>query len=129
MKKRSFLLFLAGVVVGSLLILTACSNMPITQPENIPGIKLCQAGREADSLLANIMTIFVVTVPEGSNPISYAWDFGDTTSSVITNIPQVEHRYIAAGNYVARVVVTYADGGSTTYSRNVRVYVAGSSIG
>ena len=124
MKKRSFLLFLAGVVVGSLLILTACSNMPITQPENIPGIKLCQAGREADSLLANIMTIFVVTVPEGSNPISYAWDFGDTTSSVITNIPQVEHRYIAAGNYVARVVVTYADGGSTTYSRNVRVYVA-----
>lgn len=125
MKKRSFLLFLAGVVVGSLLILTACSDMPtIAQPENIPGIKLSQGGRDVDSLLANIMTIFVVTVPEGSNPISYAWDFGDTTSSVITNIPQAEHRYTAAGNYVARVVVTYADGGSTTYSRNVRVYVA-----
>ena len=77
MKKRSFLLFLAGVVVGSLLILTACSDMPtITQPENIPGIKLSQGGRDVDSLLANIMTIFVVTVPEGSNPISYAWISG-----------------------------------------------------
>ena len=124
MKKQHALFFLAGVVVGVLLILTACSDMPtITQPENIPGIKLSQGGRDVDSLLVNIMTIFVVTVPEGSNPISYAWDFGDSTSSVITNIPQTEHRYIAAGNYVARVVVTYADGGSTTYSRNVKVYV------
>jgi len=94
----------------------------ITQPEDFPGIKLFQGGKEVDSLLVNVIVIYTVTLPEeGGNPISYSWNFGDNISDT-TNVPQVEHRYVAAGNYVVQVVVTWADGSQVTYSRDVRVY-------
>ncbi len=121
--KMKHLFFLAGAVVV-LLILAACSDMPTmppTESEDLPGIKLCQGGREVDSLLVNIMTIFMVTVPEGTNPVSYSWSFGDSVG-VITNVPQAEHRYVTVGNYLARVTLAYADGSSTTYSKAIRVY-------
>jgi len=107
--------------VGVLLILAACSDMPTVVEPADNGIKMYQGGREVDSLLVGIMTIFMVTVPEGTNPVSYSWSFGDSVG-VITNVPQAEHRYIATGNYLARVTLAYADGSSTTYSKAIRVY-------
>lgn len=124
--KRHFLLISLAVVVGGLLLLTACSDMPtITQPEeNLPGIKLFQGGREVDSILVNVIVIYTVTLPEeGGNPISYNWNFGDSVADT-TNVPQVEHRYVSVGNYIAQVVVTWADGSQITYSRGIRVYTA-----
>ena len=124
--KRQIRLMCLAVVGVLLLLLTACSDMPtITQPEeNLPGIKLSQGGKEVDSVLVNVIVIFRVTLPEEEgNPISYNWNFGDSVADT-TNVPQVEHRYVVAGNYVVQVVVTWADGSQITYSRNIRVYTA-----
>ncbi len=48
---------------------------------------------------------------------SYAWDFGDGSARVSTNLPTVQHTYTAAGTYTARlVVVDQQDAISTTVS-------------
>ncbi len=118
MKRISFLL--AGV---ALLLLAACSDMPtVVESADTFGIEMCQGGREVDSLLVDIMTIFTVVVPSGTTPVSYCWVFGDSTPAVYTGFAQVEHRYTEVGTYLVMVEVTYSNGHTITYSRSIVVY-------
>ena len=52
--------------------------------------------------------------------VSYAWDFGDGSSSTSSN-PVVQHTYTAAGAFTARVSVTDNRGGTSSASAAVQV--------
>ncbi len=45
---------------------------------------------------------------------SYTWNFGDGTSPLITTVPTTTHTYVEGGTYTASVIITDADGTSTT---------------
>jgi hypothetical protein len=122
MKKRSIFFGLAAML--AMVFLAACSDMPTipTVPDdNTPGIKLSQGGKNVDSLLVNIWAAFSVNT-SGSSPVSYLWNFGDGTATVNTTFAQTEHRYVSTGNFTVSVQVGYSNGGSHTYTRQVRVY-------
>ena len=122
MKKMSFFFGLAAML--AMVFLAACSDMPTvpTVPDdNTPGIKLTQNGKNVDSLLVNIYALFSVNVA-GSSPVSYQWNFGDGTPTVNTTFAQTEHRYVITGTFAVSVQVSYSNGGSNTYARQVRVY-------
>lgn len=55
--------------------------------------------------------------PEGT-PLTYAWDFGDSTSSTLAN---PTHTYAAAGQYIARLTVS--DGENSSFSTPIAINV------
>ena len=57
----------------------------------------------------------VVAFTDGSlnAPVSWSWDFGDSTTS---NIQNPSHTYLAAGTYTVKLTVTNADGSSSVTS-------------
>lgn len=124
MKKMSFFFGLA--ILLAMAFMVGCSDMPTVPnvPPDDTGIKLTQNGKDVDSLLVNVFAIFTVNVT-GSSPVSYLWTFGDGTPAITTTFAQTEHRYIATGTFITSVVVAYSNGGSNTYTRQVRVYQPG----
>ena len=54
----------------------------------------------------------------GTAPLTYAWTFGDGANSTL---PDPSHRYLGAGNYTARVVVTDATGVASISSVNLSI--------
>ena len=124
MKRRVLFFGLAILLVMSFLV--GCSDMPTVPsiPPDDTGIKLTQNGKNVDSLLVNIYALFSVNVA-GSSPVSYQWNFGDGTPTVNTNFAQTEHRYVTVGTFTASVQVSYSNGGSNTYARQVGVYQPG----
>jgi hypothetical protein len=121
--KRRVLFFFGLAILLVMSFLVGCSDMPTipTIPgDNTPGIKLAQGGKDVDSLLVNTWAVFSVNTT-GSSPVSYSWEFGDGTSAS-TTFAQTEHRYVSTGTFTASVQVSYSNGGSNTYTRQVRVY-------
>ncbi len=53
------------------------------------------------------------TDPSGAEIVSFNWNFGDGHTSTAAPL-QAFNRYAQAGNYVARVTITTADGRSAT---------------
>lgn len=125
MKRRVLFFGLAAML--AMVFLAACSDMPTSPsvlPDDTPGIKFVQGGKNVDSLLINIWAGFTVNT-SGSSPVSYIWNFGDGTSAVNTTFAQTEHRYVTTGTFTVSVQVSYSNGGSNTYNRQVRVYQPG----
>lgn len=58
------------------------------------------------------------TVAAGRTITGYAWDFGDGGTSTG---PIVSHQYLAAGNYMVRLLVTDSAGQTTVVSRTITV--------
>ncbi|WP_299924526.1 ThuA domain-containing protein [uncultured Nocardioides sp.] len=58
---------------------------------------------------------------DGDIPVTYAWDFGDDTSSTDAN---PSHTYTTPGTYVVTAVVTDSRGAKTTRTLEVRVRAA-----
>ncbi len=54
----------------------------------------------------------------GTNPVSYAWDFGDGTTG---NTANPQHTYVAAGLYNVCVDITTANGCIATYCNTITV--------
>lgn len=121
MKRRVLFFGLAAML--AMVFLAACSDMPTIPVVPDDGIKLSQGGKNVDSLLVNIWAGF--TVNTTGSPVSYLWTFGDGTPNVTTTFAQTEHRYVNIGTFTASVEVTYSNGNSNTYTRQVRVYQPG----
>jgi gliding motility-associated-like protein len=66
-----------------------------------------------------LLNFFVYPGPYVANPVSYAWDFGDGTTS--TTAP-TSHSYSANGNYQVRVIATDANGCADTAVSPIMVY-------
>ena len=65
-------------------------------------------------------SITVTITDQSISAVSYAWDFGDGTTSNSANPPA--HFYGSAGAYVLSLTVTNALGCTHTFSRTVNVY-------
>ena len=65
--------------------------------------------------------------PDMDDALSYAWDFGDSTSK---NVPYAAHRYAAPGNYTARLTVTtsHFDGKEVSVVRVFNITVDGAIL-
>jgi PKD repeat protein len=64
------------------------------------------------------LTVGVVDDASPGSALTYDWNFGDGSAHATTAAPS--HTYSTAGDYVVRVRVTDADGGSTYFSQVVR---------
>jgi PKD repeat protein len=70
---------------------------------------------------STIQSLTVDFTDNSSNaPTSWAWNFGDQTSSTEQN-PQ--HTYSAAGTYTIELIATNADGASEVYSESITLVV------
>ena len=62
-----------------------------------------------------------VTDPDSDTPLSYAWSFGDTTTSTLANPSKT---YTTPGKYTVSLTVTDARGAKTTKTLEINVTVA-----
>lgn len=67
---------------------------------------------------APLPVAFTANIQGGDAPLTYAWDFGDTTTAATQN---ANHTYTADGSYQAKLTVTDADGDAA--SANVTIVV------
>ncbi len=68
------------------------------------------------SICAPLIEHFINT---SVNAVSYAWDFGNTGTSVLTNPTQP---YTSAGSYTPRLIATDAHGCKDTTTRTLKIY-------
>ena len=62
-----------------------------------------------------------VTDPDGDTPVTYAWSFGDTTTSTVANPSKT---YTTPGKYTVSLTVTDARGAKTTKTLEINVTAA-----
>jgi PKD repeat protein/glucose/arabinose dehydrogenase len=60
----------------------------------------------------------VASDPEGDEPLTYAWTFGDGATS---NVANPKHIYTRSGKHTARLVVTDARGGAATSTIDISI--------
>jgi immune inhibitor A len=69
----------------------------------------------------NLAVNFTSTTIGGNSPYTYAWNFGDNTSSILQN---PSHTYTQAGSYSVGLIITDSNGLRTKTTRNVTVTAA-----
>jgi len=70
--------------------------------------------RPTDCKIATL--IFTATSQNLSNIVSYSWNFGDGSPTIIRGVPTVSHTYTVAGNFVVTLTTTDINGCTDTYS-------------
>ena len=69
----------------------------------------------------NLLVNFTSTSTGGSKPYSYAWDFGDNSTSTEVN---PSHTYTSEGSYTVSLIVTDADGKTANSITSVKTTAA-----
>ena len=98
---------------------TATLNVVVTQANRDPSVVAARTPTGDVTTGTAIAFTATGTDPDG-DPLTYAWDFGDSTTSSAQN---PSHAYLAAGSYTARVTVS--DGRGGTASDTVGITVTG----
>jgi PKD repeat protein len=63
--------------------------------------------------------VFTTSFGEGLNATNWQWDFGDGSTPVLTDLPEVTHTYSGSGNYVVTLIATNDQNVSLENSVNV----------
>jgi PKD repeat protein len=106
--KKTF--FKTSLIIFIGILLFGCSK-DSTPPKPVPTVDFSYSGA---NLPAPTLVIFTSTT---SNATNYLWDFGDNSTSTLSN-PQ--HAYVSGGVYTVKLTVT-GEGGTTSSIKTVNV--------
>ncbi len=85
---------------------------------NVTLLPSAQAAAAPRNALVGGNVSFWANVSGGTPPLKFAWNFGDSATSLLAD---PVHSYLGPGSYAARVVVTDGTGATSTASVNVTV--------
>ena len=110
------------VTLGTAFAASGCSGSGGVTDDSTP---LATASASPQSGEAPLDVAFTGSVTDGDAPLTYAWDFGDGSSST-SQYPN--HTYGTVGTYTASFTVTDIDGDSDTASVSVTVFAPGNPV-